>query len=476
MCINQHSKSEEIAMVNAIKDSDWRVGNYLRLSHDSDYNDSDSIENQRKLAREYVYQCSNLIILKEYVDDGQTGTHFERTALLQMITDLKQNVINCVIVKDLSRFGRDYLQTGKYLEKIFPTLGVRFISILDNYDSINFDRDNGYLLISLKNLLHEMYAKDISKKVKSTYQLKQENKIFYRSATIPYGYMMEPKLGNYCIDEAAANIVRHIFLQYSQGKSKYSIRQDLFHRQILTPRQYQKTGQIYQCNNTTQRMWSLSTIHRILINSVYIGTMTYHKTEQSLYRNKKRTSVPVSEWIAIKGNHPAIIVEALYHNVQNKLQFARNAYMRKNECNSSDLKSQYNSVAFQIIQSHLCVVVGSCLFTTTKRSKIIEQKQINNKLVTLYQQYLTVYEQYQKNVISIHEFQSYRELYTKKINHYQSLTSGVLPVRENMESYGNYLKTSGKLIENYIADITIHQKKSIAIKLLYKDFFITPNS
>lgn len=113
----------------------YRVGNYLRLSVDSDYTGSDSLENQRKLAKEYVDRFPELVLVKEYVDDGKTGTNFERPSFTRMITDLKQGVINCVIVKDLSRFGREYIEAGNYIEKVFPFLGVRFISIVDRYDS-----------------------------------------------------------------------------------------------------------------------------------------------------------------------------------------------------------------------------------------------------------------------------------------------------------------------------------------------------
>ena len=193
-----------------------KAGNYLRLSTDSDYTGSDSLENQRKLAKEFANNISDVVIIKEYVDDGKTGTNFERPAFARMIEDLKQGIINCVIVKDLSRFGREYIEAGNYIEKVFPFLGVRFISIVDRYDSKDSGSDRELLLLSLKNLMHEMYAKDISKKIGSTFQMKWEKKKFYRATKVPYGYQMDDKNENYCIDEAAASIVREIFLQYMQ--------------------------------------------------------------------------------------------------------------------------------------------------------------------------------------------------------------------------------------------------------------------
>lgn len=142
----------------------YKVGSYLRISVYSDYTGSNSIKNQRKLVREYVDRFSDLVLVEEYVDDGNTGTNFDRPAFSRLIADLKQGVINCVIVKDLSRLGRDYIEAGNYIEKVFPFLGVRFISIVDGYDSLNPEHNRDIMLLPLKNLMHDMYAKDISKK------------------------------------------------------------------------------------------------------------------------------------------------------------------------------------------------------------------------------------------------------------------------------------------------------------------------
>lgn len=139
--------------------------------------------------------------MREYVDDGKTGTDFSRQAFSRMIADLKAGMINCVVVKDLSRFGREYIEAGNYIEKVFPFLGVRFISIVDRYDSADENCSRELLLISLRNLMHEMYAKDISRKVGSTFRMKQEKRIFYRSSTIPYGYQMNESGTNYVICE-----------------------------------------------------------------------------------------------------------------------------------------------------------------------------------------------------------------------------------------------------------------------------------
>ena len=293
-----------------------KAGNYLRLSTDSDYTGSDSLENQRKLAKEFANNISDVVIIKEYVDDGKTGTNFERPAFARMIEDLKQGIINCVIVKDLSRFGREYIEAGNYIEKVFPFLGVRFISIVDRYDSKDSGSDRELLLLSLKNLMHEMYAKDISKKVGSTFRMKQEKGMFYRSATVPYGYKMNESGTNYIICEQTAPIVREIFKQCSQGISNYAISRWLYDNHVYTPQQYIWSGNVYKKPEEELKIWHCSTIKRILKNPVYIGRVVRHKSEQSFFVGKKASPVPEHEQIVIENNHEPIIEKPMFEIVQ----------------------------------------------------------------------------------------------------------------------------------------------------------------
>lgn len=294
----------------------YDVGNYLRLSVDSDYTGSDSLQNQRKLAQEYVRECTDLNIVREYVDDGKTGTDFSRPAFTRMIADLKAGIINCVLVKDLSRFGREYIEAGNYIEKVFPFLGVRFISIVDRYDSAEANCSRELLLISLKNLMHEMYAKDISKKVGSTFQMKQEKGMFYRSATVPYGYKMNESGTNYIICEQTAPIVREIFKQCSQGISNYAISRWLYDNHVYTPQQYIWSGNVYKKPEEELKIWHCSTIKRILKNPVYIGRVVRHKSEQSFFVGKKASPVPEHEQIVIENNHEPIIEKPMFEIVQ----------------------------------------------------------------------------------------------------------------------------------------------------------------
>lgn len=292
------------------------AGNYLRLSVDSDYTGSDSLENQRKLAQEFVSRHPDLTIIKEYADNGKTGTDFSRPAFSRMIADLKAGIINCIIVKDLSRFGREYIEAGNYIEKVFPFWGVRFISIVDRYDSKDEDCSRELLLIALKNLMHEMYAKDISKKVGSTFQMKQEKGIFYRSSIVPYGYQMDESGTNYTICEQTAPIVREIFRQCSQGISNYAISEWLYKNHIQTPRQYIQSGSVYRKEEDGLKVWHCSTIKRILENPVYIGDIIRHKSKQSFFAGKKANPVPKHEQIIIENNHEPIIDRQIFEDAQ----------------------------------------------------------------------------------------------------------------------------------------------------------------
>lgn len=334
----------------------FMAGNYVRLSKDSDFTGSDSLENQKKLAREYVDRFDDIVLIKEYVDDGKTGTNFARPAFSRLIADIKAGIINCVIVKDLSRFGRDYIEAGNYIEKVFPFMDVRFISIVDRYDSADPGCDKELLLISLKNLMHEMYAKDISKKIGSTYRMKHEKGVFYRSSKIPYGYKMNDCNTNYCIDETAAAIVRQIFYQYSQGKTKYAISQYLYENKVLPPLQYYQTGRLYRKEGDEIKAWGMSTLNRMLTNPVYLGNVIRHKTEQCLSEGKESHIVPESEQILIKHTHEAIIDEAVFLKVQERLKIVKEKYtMNRTSKVPENSSSMIESDVF-----HGKIFCGSC--------------------------------------------------------------------------------------------------------------------
>ena len=196
----------------------YRCAVYLRLSRsDGDQQESNSIKNQRALLNDYLGKHPELHKVDEYVDDGYSGTNFERPDFKRMIQDIENRKINCIIVKDLSRFGRNYIETGRYLERIFPFMGVRFIAINDHYDSAEENDDKGRILIPFNNLINDTYCRDISMRVRSHLDVKRKEGQFIGSFA-GYGYQKDPKDKNHLIiDEYAAGIVQEIFKQKLNG-------------------------------------------------------------------------------------------------------------------------------------------------------------------------------------------------------------------------------------------------------------------
>ena len=292
---------------------------YIRLSReDGDKAESDSIGNQKKLIQEYVKGKTDLFLYDLYIDDGFTGTNFHRPAFERMLADIEEKRVNCVIVKDLSRFGRDYIDTGRYLERYFPERNIRFISITDGIDSMKQAYD---MLLPIKNIFNEQYARDISRKVHSSMEAKQKTGEFI-GAFPSYGYRKSPQDKNkLVVDEYAAGIVRRIFSLYIGGMGKNGIAAALNREGIVCPSQYKKLqGENYRNSRrlTTTSYWTYSTIHRILQNEMYIGNMVQGRKKQHM-RGRQRT-VAKEDWIVVKDTHPAIIDQDTWEKTKNLLE------------------------------------------------------------------------------------------------------------------------------------------------------------
>ena len=302
-----------------IRSTIFNVAEYIRLSReDGDKTESDSISNQRKLIREYLKDKEEFVVYNTYIDDGFTGTNFKRPAFMQMIKDIEAGYVNCVVVKDLSRFGRDYIDTGKYLERYFPDNDVRFISITDHIDSMKQAYD---MLLPIKNIFNEQYARDISQKVHSSIRTKQNTGEFI-GAFASYGYKKSPADKNQLVvDEYAAGIVRRIFHMYISGSGKNSIALALNKEGIVCPSEYKKlNGENYRNSHRLQSTsyWTYSTINRLLQNEMYTGSMVQGKKTQHM-RGKQRAT-DRQEWIIVKGTHEAIIDEDTWKKAQDLLK------------------------------------------------------------------------------------------------------------------------------------------------------------
>ena len=302
----------------------WNATLYLRLSRDDgDKEESGSITGQRELLRDYISQHPELREYAIRIDDGFSGSTFERPGFQKMIEDVKAGRTDCIIVKDLSRFGRNYLDAGEYIEKIFPFLGVRFIAVNDNYDSLGEKKSSDDLIIPFKNLINEAYCRDISMKIRSQLEIKRKNGQFLGSFAA-FGYLKDEQDKNkLVVDQYAADIVRDIFKWKLEGVSPQDIADALNKLGVLSPMEYKRSlGMKYTTSFKTsaKAAWSAGTVIRILKNPIYTGVLIQGKETTPSYKVHKRIAKDKSEWTVIENSHEAIISEIDFDSVQKVLK------------------------------------------------------------------------------------------------------------------------------------------------------------
>lgn len=445
----------------------FSVAVYIRLSReDGDKEESDSVGNQRKLLTEYVNKKDEFILYDIYIDDGYTGTNFNRPDFQRMIADIEAGKVNCVVVKDLSRFGRDYIDTGRFLERVFPEMGVRFISVTDGIDSIKQAYD---MLLPIKNIFNEQYARDISNKIQATVKSKQKAGDFIGSFT-SYGYKKSPANKNkLIIDEYAADVVRRIFSLYIQGYGKQRIAKVLNAEGILCPAEYKKAmGLNYNNPNRldSTTYWSYSTINSILHREMYVGNMVQGTKHQRMRSKQKK--MDKENWIIVENTHEPIIdketwekTQSLLHKRTRELDLETNKNifagfvkcadcgraMAKNMWRRADGSKTYSlycgtykrhgtefctphtlpmKVLEEIVLSDLKALVQnvdnlkelvkSQQFSASKVKRVTdtELSKIRSELERVKRLKQSVYEDYREELISKEEFLSYREDYLKK--------------------------------------------------------------
>lgn len=302
----------------------WNATLYLRLSRDDgDKEESNSITGQRELLRDYISQRPEFREYAVRVDDGFSGSTFERPSFQKMIEDVKVGRTDCIIVKDLSRFGRNYLDAGEYIEKIFPFLGVRFIAVNDNYDSLGDKKASDDLIIPFKNLINEVYCRDISVKIRSQLEIKRKNGQFLGSFAA-FGYLKDEQNKNkLVVDQYAADIVRDIFKWKLEGVSPQDIADALNKLGVLSPMEYKRSlGMKFTTSFKTnaKAAWSAGTVIRVLKNPIYTGVLVQGKETTPSYKVHKRITKDESEWTVIENSHEAIISKIDFDSVQKVLK------------------------------------------------------------------------------------------------------------------------------------------------------------
>ena len=317
------------------------TGIYVRLSIENSGkdDDGDSIENQTSICKEYVEEHPDLKLYDIYEDNGKKGTNFDRPEFNRLMDDIRAGKVKCVLVKDLSRFGRDYIEAGEYLEKIFPFLGVRFISITDGYDSLTAGDAEGALMIPLKNMINDVYAKDISRKIITSFRARQE-KGEYLPAFPPYGYVKsKTKAYRYEVDEEVAPYVRMIFEWKAAGVSHSEICKRLNDMGAVTPARRKVELGIWHAEKYKHTIWHGRTIIDIMKNATYTGTLVYGRMPKSLYQGIKCHRAKPDEWRCIPDAHEAIVSQELFDKVQ-KIFDERSARMQKKWAESKQVRDK----------------------------------------------------------------------------------------------------------------------------------------
>lgn len=326
MARKSRKTSENISKSETIKKSEktYRTAIYVRLSVEDERKiECESVENQVKLLRDYVAGEPDLDEADLYVDRGITGTKFDRPEFNRMIADMRAGKLDCIVVKDLSRLGRNYLEAGNFLESIFPIFGIRFISVTDRYDSLTSKTTEDGLIVPLKNLINEAYAKDISKKVSSSVLARQKQGK-HIAGKPPYGYRKDPADPHHLIiDESARPIVVRIFEERLAGKSFDKIAAGLNDEGIPSPGQIQYKNGYYKNDRYKGCLWSYAAIRKILMNRCYIGDMVQGKTRKAFYKGQSKHIVPEDEYIIVEGTHDPIISRDVFDRVQKMFEETR---------------------------------------------------------------------------------------------------------------------------------------------------------
>ena len=368
----------------------WQPALYVRLSReDGDREESDSVISQRELLTEFVASQTDMTEPRLYTDDGCTGTDFDRPAFQRMLTDLRTGVVDCVIVKDLSRFGRNYVGVGEYLEKVFPLLGVRFISVNDRVDSFLDPQSVNSLIVPFRNILNDEYARDISNKVRASLDLKRRQGKFIGSFA-SYGYRKDPTdHSRLLIDEQAAVVVRDIFDWFLGGMSILGIAKRLNAAGVLNPSAYKRAqGMNYRhpASDKLDGLWPDSSVRRILKNRLYTGTMVQGKNRIKSHKLHVSEAVPEADWIEVEATHEAIIPPEQFERAQELLSrdtrtapkrdqvYLFSGYLRCADCgramNRKQISQPYGDYHYYICSTFKKQSSGACTKHTIRSDRL----------------------------------------------------------------------------------------------------------
>lgn len=510
--ISGAGKSERMA---AMSEKRYKACAYLRLSREDEKartgnDESNSIKSQRLLIRNFIETLPDVELVKEVCDDGYTGTDYERPAFQKMLSLVESGEIDCVIVKDLSRLGREYIGAGNYIQNYFPEKKVRFIAINDHYDSLTANSSDKNMIVPVKNFVNESYCRDISIKSRSNQQAKRLNGE-YIGAFVCYGYRKDEQDKNKIVpDEEAARVVQDIFAWKLMGVSANSIAMRLNDRGTLSPAEYKKSkGTRYKTSfqRNPEAKWTPKAVLRILTNEIYIGVLEQGKREKVSYKVKKTIKKPKSAWTRVENNHQPIVSEADFKAVQELIKrdiragksktvpkmyagilfcgdcgrsmvsrkvchkdtvneyYICSGYNRGQECSRHSIKVE---VLNEIVLGEVRKFVKQ-LADTKKLFAILDTKKINfeealnrDKEIALLrkkeQEYsamkTSLYSDLEEKLITQEQFNRYREIYSNKL---MEIDKAIKVQEKTLKSIYENGVAAGEWMENFRENMKIEQ-------------------
>ena len=296
----------------------YHAGLYARLSLESEANrDRCTIETQMQLLHGFVDGEDDIVVEKEYLDVSETGTDFKREGFEEMVQDMRSGLIDCIIVKDLSRLGRNYIETGNYVERVFPFFGIRFIAVTDGFDS---SKDEVNLMVCLSNIFNEYYSRDLGKKIKSAYRSAWKNGESF-SGSVCYGLMKDGNDKHKLVpDPATAPVIQKIFDMFNDGKEYAEIRRYLEKERIPSPTEYEKIKKGQMKSEEAKCKWGYTTVRRLLSNRYLAGDSVHNQFTHDSFAEKKQVPNPESEWIIVENTHEAVVSKDVFNRAQKELK------------------------------------------------------------------------------------------------------------------------------------------------------------
>lgn len=508
----------------------WKIGTYQRRSFDDGENEeSNTVINQKKIIEDYLKDKKDITVYKSYVDDGFTGTDFYRPGFQKMMEDITTGKINGVIVKDLSRLGRNYIEVGDFIDEVVPKYNLRLISINDNIDSYLNPECMNNIDIPIRNLMNENYAKDASKKMRTSLIASKKSGNFIGNFA-PYGYLKDPDNHHkLIIDKEVADNIRYIFNQILEGKSKTEIADDLNRKHIQTPSVYlkQKYGRKVA---EVGEAWDTPKIDRILQNKVYKGTLVQNKKSRISHKIHKTVVVPEKDRIVFENAHKPIIKPAIYDQVQD-IMYNRNlkvnkdgklkkyngylkcsecgsnmyrnlnkkngkerhyyycgAYQKKKQCNKHFIyEDEIDECVLEVVNKYIELIFN----LKNKIDEVIDysEAEYNNEIYNIRKEELSIeinnynkkinelLNDYKKEIISKEDYEAFKEKYLYELNklilekdklNSEKIENNLLWL-ENFKSKEKFEKVDRLLVISFINEIRIGINKEIEIDLKFKN-------